>query len=106
MPKRGEADPTTPLLARSTQARHAPRTVFRELAGEAVLLNLETSEYYGLDPVGTRIWALLAEEEDLGGVHQRILEELEVEPERAWEDLVALVEDLRDNGLVVIAPQR
>jgi len=30
--------------------------MFRELDGEAVLLNLESGKYYGLDPVGSRIW--------------------------------------------------
>jgi len=30
--------------------------VFRELDGEAVILNLETGTYFGLDTVGTRIW--------------------------------------------------
>ena len=32
-----------------------------ELAGEAVILNLGSGMYYGLDPVGARIWELLQE---------------------------------------------
>lgn len=35
--------------------------VFRDLAGEAVILNLATGTYFGLDEVGTRIWHLLTQ---------------------------------------------
>ena len=33
----------------------------QELQGESVLLNVNTENYYGLDEVGTRIWAVLSE---------------------------------------------
>ena len=36
--------------------------VSREVGGEAVLLNLATGTYFGLDGVGTEIWNLLARE--------------------------------------------
>jgi len=35
--------------------------VFRDLAGEAVILNLASGIYFGLNEVGTRMWNLLAE---------------------------------------------
>ena len=34
----------------------APNVMAQDLAGESVLLNLQTEEYFGLDDVGTRIW--------------------------------------------------
>jgi coenzyme PQQ synthesis protein D (PqqD) len=36
--------------------------VFRDLAGEAVILNLGTGMYLGLKAVGTQIWRLISEE--------------------------------------------
>ena len=33
-----------------------------------VLLDLESERYFGLDPVGTRIWALLGEGASIGAV--------------------------------------
>ena len=36
-----------------------------ELGGEAVLLDLTTGVYYGLDPVGTRVWRLLQQPRSL-----------------------------------------
>ena len=49
--------------------------VFRELDGEAVVLNLESGMYFGLDEVGTRIWRLVEEHRSL----RPALEALEVE---------------------------
>ena len=42
--------------------------VSREVGGEAVLLNLATGTYFGLDGVGTEIWNLLAREGTIEGV--------------------------------------
>jgi len=36
--------------------------LFRELDGEAVLLNLKTGIYFGLNPVATRMWQLIVEQ--------------------------------------------
>ena len=33
--------------------------MIRELDGEAVILNVNTEHYFGLDEVGTRIWMVL-----------------------------------------------
>ena len=46
-------------LADDVRIRIPDGVVFREVKGEAVLLELETGRYYGLDEVGTRIWQLL-----------------------------------------------
>jgi hypothetical protein len=34
----------------------SPEVLVQELEGEAVLLNLASERYFGLDDVGTRIW--------------------------------------------------
>lgn len=39
--------------------------MFQELQGEAVLLSLASGTYFGLDRMGTRIWQLFSEHEQL-----------------------------------------
>jgi len=46
--------------------------LFHELLGEAALLSLKSGVYFGLDPVGTRIWQLFAEHERLAEITQAI----------------------------------
>ena len=71
---------------------------------QAVLLNMRTNHYYQLDEVGARFWGLLREGQSLWEAYQRVLEEYQVEPARLEQDLLELLEDLRENGLVEVTP--
>ena len=71
-----------------------------ELQGESVLLNLDNENYYGLDEVGTRMWAVLKESETIQAAYDSLVDEYEVEPEVLRKDLEALIQHLLDEGLV------
>jgi hypothetical protein len=75
--------------------------VFEVLDDEAVLLNLKTGIYYGLNDTGTRIWKLIEEHGDIDTVRRRMLEEFEVSQETLEGDLLALLPELLDRGLLV-----
>jgi hypothetical protein len=77
--------------------------LFQEVGGEAVLLDLASERYFGLDPVGTRIWTLLGEDDHLQTVHDRLCAEYDAEPDRIAADLLALVGKLAEAGLVEVA---
>ena len=74
--------------------------VFRDLAGEAVILNLAKGTYFGLDSVGTRIWHLMSEHGSTEEVMKALLAEYEVEEGRLRQDLDNLIRQLIDKGLV------
>lgn len=74
------------------------------LGDETVLLNLQTGIYYGLDPVGSRIWALIQKHGKLGTLHALLLDQYEATSEQIWMDLVALLAQMRQKGLVEYQP--
>jgi hypothetical protein len=74
--------------------------VSRELEGEAVILNLESGVYFGLNEVGTRIWALIQQYSSLRKVLEAIQQEYDVAPQTLESDLLQLVEQLNARGLV------
>ena len=76
--------------------------VFRELDGEAVILNLETGIYFGLDAVGTRIWQLIEARQPLRAVLDTLIIEYEAPPDRIQGDLLAFVERLTGKGLLSV----
>jgi hypothetical protein len=80
--------------------RVSSSTLHRELQGEGVLLQLDTGEYFGLDPVGERIWSLIAEHGDLDTVLSHLLEEFDVDADTIRRDLDALVTELIDHRLI------
>jgi hypothetical protein len=90
------------MLTRNSKVRIAPGVVFNEVQGETVLLNTVSGRYYGLDTIASRMWQLLQQEEDVGRVHARLLEEFDAGVERLWQDLEHLVEELAGNGLLAI----
>jgi hypothetical protein len=69
---------------------------------EVVLLDLASERYFGLDPVGTRIWELLPERENLADVLASLCEEFDAEPLRIEQDLLTLVQALSEAGLVSV----
>ena len=82
----------------------SPAVVFRQLEDGAVLLDLESGVYFGLDEVGTRVWALLLERGTPAAVCDALLEEFDVEPSVLTDDVLRLVGELQANGLVRAAP--
>ena len=76
--------------------------VFREVEQEMVLLNLGTGSYYGLDPVGSRIWNLLVEKGSLREVFEIMLQEYEASTEDLQRDILHLVQKLETKGLVQV----
>lgn len=82
-----------------------PETViFRELDGEAVLLNLDSGQYFGLNAVGTRIWQLLAEAGRPAAAVERMLAEFDVPRDELESDMLALIEQLAAKGLIAAQP--
>jgi hypothetical protein len=79
-----------------------PDHVSADLAGEAVILNLKSGVYYGLDAVGAQIWELLKQPCRVSHIRDRILEEYEVEPEQCQNDLLSLLHSLVEEGLIEV----
>jgi hypothetical protein len=73
-----------------------------DLAGEAAILNIKNGVYYGLDPVGARIWNLVQEPRAVAEIQNAITSEYDVEPERCARDLVDLLEKLLAEGLIEV----
>ncbi|MDJ1184129.1 PqqD family protein [Roseofilum casamattae] len=82
----------------------APDVMAQDLAGESVLLNLQTEEYFGLDDVGTRIWQNLTEKDSIQSAIDALLTEYDVEQEQLQHDVDTLIAELLDHGLVEVSP--
>jgi Coenzyme PQQ synthesis protein D (PqqD) len=76
-----------------------PDVLFRDLDGEAVLLEPDSGTYFGLNAVGTRIWRLLVEQGRLALVLDALVREYDAPADRLEEDLLHLVRRLSDASL-------
>ena len=80
--------------------RIADEVIFRVLGEEAVILNLATSRYFGLNSVGTRLWQLIAAHGSEEKVIEAFLAEYEVGERQLRQDLADLIQQLTQKGLV------
>jgi hypothetical protein len=79
-----------------------PEQVSPDLADEVAILNLKDGVYYGLDPVGARIWQLIQHPKSVSELCATILAEYDVEPKHCERDVLTLLRELADRGLIEI----
>ena len=91
-----------PPISDQTVVVAAKDQVSCDLAGEAAILNIKSGVYYGLDPVGARIWNLMQQPRAVADIRNAITSEYDVEPERCARDLVTLLEKLLAEGLIEV----
>ena len=75
------------------------------LQDESVILNLDSERYFGLDDVGTRILSVLTTSESIEAAYQKLLREYAVDSEMLRADLLSLIENLVEKGVVQVSPQ-
>ena len=75
----------------------------RQVGEETVILDLASGTYFGLDPVGARIWQLMAESKTLVETCAVMLTEYEVTQEEIERDVLRLAEELLEKRLICVA---
>jgi hypothetical protein len=89
-------------LSIESRIKPSDDVLFQELQGEAVLLDLKTGVYFGLDRVGARMWQLFTANDSLRGVVRTIVNEYDVAEPRCTTDVLDLVTRLQDQGLIAV----
>ena len=78
----------------------SPQAVARQVGDETVILHLGSGTYFGLDPVGARIWQLMGEGKTLAEICQVMLDEYDVSREDLERDTMILIQDLLARDLI------
>ena len=78
----------------------SPDAVESAVGDETVLLHLKSGTYFGLDPVGTRIWTLLKEGVAPADLCSRIAEEYGTDRETVEVDARRFLEELEANDIL------
>ena len=72
------------------------------LQEESVILNLNSERYFGLDDVGTRMLSVLTNSDSIEAAYESLAREYDVDRQVLRQDLIVLVENLLQQGLVII----
>lgn len=85
---------------RTAQLARAPHVHTATQAGETVLLDVERGQYYTLNEVGGRIWALLVHGASFAEIVDRVCAEYDVTRERGERDADVLLRELLGKSLL------
>jgi hypothetical protein len=76
----------------------------RVMADEMVIMSVKNSKVFSLNPTATRIWTAADGATPLREIVARaVVSEFEVDAETAYRDARALVEDLAQEGILLLA---
>jgi len=79
-----------------------PQVMARKVGEETVLLDLASGTYFGLDPVGARIWQLIEGGKSLAQVCDVMVEEYDVTREVLERDALTLTAELVEKKLISV----
>lgn len=85
-----------------TKVKISDDVLFQEVAGDTVLLNMESEYYFGLNATGTRVWELLSQDESPESVFQVLKQEYKTDETQLRTDLAQLIAHLAAKNLVTI----
>lgn len=94
---------TANRIGAETRFSVAPSVYARVFGTELVLLDFGRGEYFGLDEIGALIWRELERAAPLGAIAGVVAARYEIGVEDALRDIVDLVTQMHDIGLVVRA---
>jgi hypothetical protein len=89
-------------LLRDSIVKVAGEQVSCDLAGEVVILSLQSGQYFGLNEVGARVWNLIQEPKTVDAVIQAVLKEYDVSLDQLERDLFTLLEQMITNKLIAV----
>lgn len=73
-----------------------------DLEGEAVILNLKSGLYHGLNPVGKRVWELVQQPTKVDAIRDTLTVEYDVDAQTCTRDLLVVLEELLGAGLIEV----
>jgi len=74
--------------------------IFQTLQDEVVVLNMETQQYFSLDPVGAKMWQLLVDGGNVDEVSGKLAETFAADRVTIRQDLESLIGQLMGAGLL------
>lgn len=95
-----EGDPRPLEFLPQTVINAGKEVVSCDLDGESVLLDLKSSKYFRLNPVGREIWTALGTPQTLEALVAVVTAKFDVEPSRCEDDIKRLLLNLHRSGLI------
>ncbi|MBI4647124.1 MAG: lasso peptide biosynthesis PqqD family chaperone, partial [Bacteroidia bacterium] len=75
-------------LTKDSVVSQNPDILFSNIEGETVMMSIHKGEYYGLNPVSSRIWELIAAPVSIKQICDILMQEYEVSSEQCEHEVI------------------
>jgi hypothetical protein len=79
--------------------------LYSEVDGDVTMMSVDTGKYYSLTHVGARIWSLTEQPITGRALCDRLLKEYRVEPSRCGDEVLRVLRQMADEGVLVPATE-
>jgi hypothetical protein len=94
------------MIEPGTMVRRSDRATFRQLEdGSGVILHLDTTQYHGVNQVGSAIWELTDRPRTFAELVEGLREQLDDPPSNLEGDVEEFLRALEQRNLISLAPQ-
>ena len=90
----------TPEIVLESVVQAVKEQVSSDLGDEVAILGLRRNVYYSLDGVGRHVWEMVQSPRPVSEILELLLARYAVEPARCREDLLRLLHQMQDEGLI------
>lgn len=94
------------VLNLDSQVARSPDLISSSVSGQTALMSVANGTYYGLDPVGSRIWELIAERCQVGAICEQLLAEFAVDRATCETQVLAFLQRLSNDGLLCVSHEQ
>ena len=77
-----------------------PDLIATDMDGDTVMMSIVRGKYFGLDPVGSRVWKLLEQPATLDDMVRVVRAEFDVDEATCKADMASFVGELQSHGLI------
>ena len=93
--------PPTPITLNSTISQ-IDDIVASDIDNEKVMMSVEKGQYFGLEPVGSRIWEMIEQPSRVSAIIDRLLEQYSVDRATCEQDVLAFLSELDEAGIIQV----
>jgi hypothetical protein len=90
-----------PVISETSVFGRPDRVMMQQVDGDAVLLDIDSGEYFSLNEVGSRVWELCDGTRSVAAIADALCAEYDVPRQTAVGDACELLEGLVGAGLVL-----
>ena len=90
------------MIEHTTIVRRREDVLASHMDGETIMMSIEQGCYYALDPIGGRLWELIAAPTPVMGLIEMLTGEFDVHPEVCARDTLRFLNELHAVGIIEV----